>query len=52
MALHKHQSYLVLAHKRTDGAPMSPSSAEEIAIELLLDELAEIIESEGGILIP
>jgi hypothetical protein len=32
--------------------PISLKSAEQIAIDLLLEELADVIEAEGGILIP
>jgi hypothetical protein len=43
---------LFAAHKPTNTKPVSLKSAEQTRTDALLEELAEIIESEGGVLIP
>ena len=35
-----------------NGKPVSSKSVEQIETEMLLEELAELIESEDGILVP
>jgi hypothetical protein len=58
MAIYDHRVCLILSHrfrptlsKRRAVDSGSLNSAEPIDIDLLLEELAEIIESEAGVLI-
>jgi hypothetical protein len=43
---------LVAAHNPRNTKPLSLKSAEQARTDALLEEFAEIIESEGGVLIP
>jgi len=59
MAMEKSQDCLPFAAKADrhsseprNGKPVSLKSVEQIETEMLLEELAELIESEDGILIP
>jgi len=59
MAMEKRQDYTPFAAKAErhlsearNRKPASSKSVEQIETEVLLEELAELIESEGGILIP
>jgi hypothetical protein len=53
MEMDKSQDRLLFAaHKPRNKKPVSLKSAEQTRTDALLEELAEIIESEGGVLIP
>jgi hypothetical protein len=59
MEMDKSQDRLLFAahaeprlHKPRNTKPVSLKSAEQTRTDALLEELAEIIESEGGVLIP
>jgi hypothetical protein len=59
MAMEKRQDYTPFAanaerhlSEPQNRKPVSSKSVEQIETEMLLEELAELIESEGGILIP
>jgi hypothetical protein len=44
--------YCDLSEPKDRKKPVSLASEEQIELDVLLEELAELIESEGGILIP
>jgi hypothetical protein len=44
--------YCDLSEPKDRKKPVSSASEEQIELDVLLEELVELIESEGGILIP